>query len=125
MVPFKIGDIIKIKVIGEQHYGLFVRSLDDETYTGLIHISEISTEFIKDISKVAKIDDILFAKILDIDEKNKHIKLSIKACSPKTRYRFSNYKINNIEEPAVSFVPLQENLSYWIQEQLKEKKGHD
>ncbi len=125
MVPFKIGDIIKIKVIGLQHYGLFVRSLDNEEYTGLIHISEISTEYIRDITKIAKLDDILYAKILDVDEKTKHIKLSIKACSPKTRYRYSNYKINSINEPGAEFAPLQEHLNGWIQEQLKEKKVHD
>jgi Predicted RNA binding protein (contains ribosomal protein S1 domain) len=71
MSNFKIGEIIKIRVIGVQNYGLFVRSLDNEEYTGLIHISEISSDYIKDISKIAKVDDILYAKILDVDEKTK------------------------------------------------------
>ena len=42
--------------------------------TGLIHISEISNDFVKDVSKVAKIDDILYAKVLDVDHKLKHVK---------------------------------------------------
>ena len=87
MKEFKVGEIIKVKVIGFQHYGIFIKCLDDESYTGLIHISEISNDFVKDVSKFAKIDDILYAKILAVDDTNKHIKLSIKATQPKNRYR--------------------------------------
>ena len=85
MDEFKVGEIIKVQVIGSQHYGIFIKALDDETYTGLIHISEISNDFIKDVSKVSKVGDIIYAKILDVDNASKHLKLSIKATLPKTR----------------------------------------
>ena len=45
MKEFKVGEIVKVQVIGSQHYGIFTKSLDDESYTGLIHISEISKAF--------------------------------------------------------------------------------
>ena len=38
-MEYKMGDIIKVEVVGSQPYGLFVKSVDDNTITGLIHIS--------------------------------------------------------------------------------------
>lgn len=124
MKEFKVGEIIKVQVIGSQHYGIFIRSLDDENYTGLIHISEISNDFVKDVNKFAKLNDIIYAKVLDVDNTNKHIKLSIKATFPKTRYKSSYIKQKN-DEKFTSFTPLEVKLNGWIIEQLKEKKKYD
>lgn len=124
MKELRIGDIIKVQVVGIQPYGIFIKSMDNEEYSGLIHISEISNDFVKDVSKVASNGDILFAKILDIDKSLKHIKLSIKATQPKTRYK-SNYIKQKSSEEYSDFKPLSEHLNGWITEQLKEKKRHD
>ena len=124
MKEFKVGEIIKVQVIGNQHYGIFIKALDDEAYTGLIHISEISNDFVKDVSKVAKINDIIYAKILDVDHKSKHIKLSIKATRPKVRYRSNFIKLKD-ESKYSDFTPLEVRLNGWIKEQLKEKRNHD
>lgn len=124
MEGFKIGEIIKVSVIGIQPYGIFVKSFDNEQYSGLIHISEISSDFVKDITKVANIGDIVYAKILDVDNSSKHIKLSIKAITPKARYRHSYSKIKN-DEKTKDFTSLNQHLNEWIQEQLREKKSND
>lgn len=124
MKEFRVGEIIKVSVIGIQHYGIFIRSIDDESYTGLIHISEISNDFVKDINKVAKLDDIIYAKILDVDNKTKHIKLSIKATQPKIRYK-TNYIKTKDDKKYSDFSPLDSRLNNWVIQQLKEKKSHD
>lgn len=124
MDEFKVGEIIKVQVIGSQHYGIFIKALDDETYTGLIHISEISNDFIKDVSKVSKVGDIIYAKILDVDNASKHLKLSIKATLPKTRYK-SNYIKQKNDSKYSDFTPLEQRLNNWIIEQLKEKRNND
>ena len=124
MKEFKVGEIIKVQVIGSQHYGIFIKCLDDEEYTGLIHISEISNDFVKDVNKFAKIGDIIYAKVLDVDNDNKHIKLSIKATLPKTRYRSSYTKIKN-DDKLSDFSTLEGKLNGWISEQLKEKRHND
>ena len=124
MEELRVGEIIKVQVIGTQHYGIFIKCIDDETYTGLIHISEISNDFVKDVSKVAKIDDILYAKVLDIDHKSKHIKLSIKAIKPKVRYK-TNYSKPKVLAEHSDFTPLGSRLNDWINEQLKEKRNND
>ena len=124
MKEFKVGEIIKVIVIGSQHYGIFIKSLDDESYSGLIHISEISNDFVKDVNKFAKLNDIIYAKILDVDNETKHLKLSIKATLPKTRFKHSYTKIKSDEKHA-DFSCLEERLNGWIIEQLKEKKRYD
>lgn len=124
MEDLKIGEVIKTVVIGFQHYGIFIRCFDNEEYTGLIHISEISTDYVKDVSKVARIDDIIYAKVLDVDKKNKHVKLSIKALRPKNRFR-SNYIKKNDNKEYSDFTSLKASLPEWIAKQLKEKQEHD
>lgn len=124
MNELRVGEIIKVQVIGFQPYGIFIKSLDNEEYTGLIHISEVSNDFVKDVTKVANYGDILFAKILDIDKDNHHIKLSIKATRPKVRYK-SNYIKQKNNAYNSDFSSLALHLNDWIMEQLKEKKEHD
>jgi len=125
MAELRIGEIAKLQVIGIQHYGIFVKSLDDENYTGLIHISEISADFVRDVAKVASIDDIIYAKIIDIDRKTKHLKLSIKALNGKQRYKTSSEKLMTNDPKYKVFKPLDEKLNGWIIEQLEEKRQHD
>lgn len=67
--------IIQVEVTAIKPYGAFVKI--DDSYNGLIHISEINGYYIKDINNFLKIGDIRKARILDIDEENKHIKLSL------------------------------------------------
>ena len=44
---YKIGDIVKGKVTGIENYGIFL--LMEDGYTGLIHISEISEKFVRNV----------------------------------------------------------------------------
>ena len=124
MKELKVGEIIKVQVIGSQHYGIFIKCIDDESYSGLIHISEISNDFVKDVSKIAKVDDILYAKVLDVDHKLKQLKLSIKAINSKVRYKTNFVKIKD-DIKYSDFTPLEVRLNNWIIEQLKEKRKHD
>lgn len=69
------GNIVEGKISGVTQFGAFV-SLD-EGKTGLVHISEIALEYVKDINDHVKVGDDVKVKILSIDEKGK-ISLSIK-----------------------------------------------
>lgn len=69
------GKIVKGKVTGITNFGAFVE-LDDGV-TGLVHISEVSTSYVKDINDHIKVGDIVDVKILAPDKKGK-IGLSIK-----------------------------------------------
>ncbi len=69
------GSIVEGKISGITQFGAFV-SLD-EGKTGLVHISEVALEYVKDINNHVKVGDQVKVKILTIDEKGK-ISLSIK-----------------------------------------------
>ena len=68
-------DVVKVTVTGIQKYGAFVNT---EDYEGLIHISEISYGYVKNVNDYVKIGDEIYAEVVDIDEKDNHLKLSIK-----------------------------------------------
>ena len=69
-----VGDIVEGKITGIAKFGAFVEI--KKGITGLVHISEISKDFVSDINKVLKCGDIVKVKILN-NENNK-LSLSIK-----------------------------------------------
>lgn len=74
---YEVGEVVTGKVTGIQPYGAFV-ALDDQTQ-GLVHISEITYGFVKDVSDYLKVGDEILVKILDVDENNEKISLSTRA----------------------------------------------
>lgn len=69
------GKIIEGKISGITQFGAFV--VLEGGKTGLVHISEIALEYVKDIKNHLKEGDTVKAKILSVDESGK-ISLSIK-----------------------------------------------
>ncbi|MBO5733263.1 MAG: S1 RNA-binding domain-containing protein [Clostridia bacterium] len=69
------GKIIEGKVTGITQFGAFVTMENGKT--GLIHISEVATEYVKDIKDHLKEGDTVKAKIISIDKTGK-ISLSVK-----------------------------------------------
>ena len=106
-------DVVKVTVTGIQKYGAFVNT---EDYEGLIHISEISYGYVKNVNDYVKIGDEIYAEVVDIDEKDNHLKLSIKNID----YKNDGSKIERIEETKNGFKPLKDNLEIWIAEKIKE-----
>ncbi len=69
------GKIVSGKVTGITSFGAFVE-LEDGV-TGLVHISEISTSYVKDINDHVKVGDTVDVMVLPADKKGK-VGLSIK-----------------------------------------------
>ena len=114
MEDLKVGSVVKGVVTGIQSYGIFVKV--NEEYTGLIHISEITEKFVKDVSKYANVGESIYVEINDIDKKNKKCILTVKGL---------NYRIvenPKIRESVRGFTPLKQHLPIWIEEKLKEWK---
>ena len=119
MSKYKKGKIIKGTVSGIESYGAFVKF--DEFYTGLIHISEISHGYVKNITDFVNIGDIIYTEILEIDEQSTHLKLSIKNIQYKPQ-KIKKYK--KIIETKSGFKTLAYKLPKWIENSLNaiEKK---
>lgn len=116
MSKYKNGNIVNGTVTGIEKYGIFVKL--DEFYSGLIHISEISSGFVKDINQFVAVGEVINVKILDLDENTCHAKLSIKGFNykPTKKHRLE------IRETNQGFQPLKENLDDWIYKKLAEIK---
>lgn len=76
-----ISDVVKGTVINLVDFGAFVKL--KENVEGLVHISQISHDHIEKASDVLNIGDEVEVKILNIDEENQKISLSIKALLEK------------------------------------------
>lgn len=107
MEKFYPGQLIKCRVTGVVNYGIFVKVNKD--YTGLIHISEVSKYFVKDISDYAMVGDMLYCKVLEVDDKTKRLKLSIKGIDYKSRLEI----VKKLESKN-GFTPLKDKLPSWI-----------
>jgi general stress protein 13 len=69
---FELGTVLTGKVTGIQPYGAFV-ALDEETQ-GLVHISEITHGYVKDVNEHLKMGDEVQVKVLSVDEKSGKLK---------------------------------------------------
>lgn len=73
-----VGSVTKGKVVSVLPFGAFVEI--EPGIEGLVHVSEAAHNFVKNINEVVKVGDEVEVKVLAIDEPNKKITLSIKAC---------------------------------------------
>lgn len=81
-MAIEVGNIYEGKVSGIMPFGAFVTV--EENVVGLVHISEVSTEYVEKVSDHLKIGDVVKVKVLKIDENGK-ISLSIKKATEKKR----------------------------------------
>ena len=104
---YKIGDVVKGKVTGIEKYGIFL--LMDDGYTGLIHISEISEKFVKNVFDYVQLEEVITSKVIEVDEENKRLKLTIKNFDYRSEDKKRQDDING-------FLLLKEKLPEWINE---------
>jgi len=112
-MKYKIGDIIKGQVSGIEKYGIFVNL--EGSFSGLIHISEISSGYVKEVKDYVSVGEDIFCKVIEVDIENKHLKLSIKDINYKT-----DGSSQKASELAKGFIPLKEQLPIWTKEKLEE-----
>ncbi len=74
-MAIEVGSKLSGKVTGITHFGAFV--LLPEGVTGLVHISEISDQYVKDIHEYLKVNDEVTVKVIHVDNDGK-IGLSIR-----------------------------------------------
>ncbi len=117
MTKYQKGSVIRGTVTGIESYGVFVSC--DEYYSGLIHISEISYGFVKNITDYVNIGDVIYVEILDVDESLGQLKLSIKNIDYKYNRKA---KRRRIQETPLGFNTLAYNLPIWVEKGLKKVK---
>lgn len=112
MSTFKVGEVVSGKIAGIQSYGAFV-ALDNSTQ-GLVHISEITHGFVKDIHDFLEVGQEVKVKILDIDEEKNKISLSIRATEDAPKEQSTKKKSVSSSENDEGFNTLRDKLEEWI-----------
>lgn len=74
-MALEIGSIIEGTVTGIAKFGAFVELPDKKV--GLVHISEVSSDYVNDVGDYLKVHDTVKVKVISVDDKGK-IALSIK-----------------------------------------------
>jgi len=92
------GTVVHGKVTRIEKFGVFLDFGAERP--GLIHISELSNEYVKDIASVAKVGDDIDAAILEVDRKKKQVHLSRKALEAKPQPQAREAAVEP-EEPEV------------------------
>lgn len=123
MKNYKVGDVVTGIVTGIQPYGAFV-SLSDDTQ-GLIHISEITYGYVRDIHDFLQVGQAVKVKVLEIDRKENKISLSLRALQDRPFYHRRDDKgrvplqERIDEQDAGGFDTLKSKLDGWIKNSLK------
>ena len=77
----EVGAVLNGKVTGIQSFGAFV-ALEGQETQGLIHISEVSNTYVKDINDFLTVGQEVQVKVIKVDTEKNKISLSIRALMP-------------------------------------------
>lgn len=104
-MQLEVGSIVNAKITGVTNFGAFAQTEDGKT--GLIHISEVAVDYVKNIEDFVKVGDIVKVKVISCEPKGK-MSLSIKKVIEEERAKAAS-------RPAIVDVfekPSTENLSF-------------
>jgi general stress protein 13 len=106
----KVNEQITCTVTGIQPYGIFVSY---EDYVGLIHISEVSDQFVQSLEDLMCVGDQIETIVLEVDEANRRLKLSYKKANPV------HPRIQKIVKIQIGFHSLSKALPFWVEKSKK------
>jgi S1 RNA binding domain protein len=117
----EVGKIIDGKVSGITNFGAFIQLSDGKT--GLVHISEIAEEYVKDINAHLKENQEVKVKVVSVDNNGK-ISLSIrKASEPKPVVRVNKPVDIDWNRNTSDNLSFEERLSKFMKD--SDEKMHD
>ena len=109
----KKGEIVYGKVTSILGYGAFVVVKE---YDGLIHISEFSDGFVRDIHEYVSIGQKVKLKVLDVDENGRKLRLSYKAINKSRGVK------GEVPTYEIGFKTLKKAMPSFISKQLGDKR---
>ncbi|HWI50005.1 MAG TPA: S1 domain-containing RNA-binding protein [Rummeliibacillus sp.] len=98
-MSIEVGSKVQGKVTGITNFGAFVELPNGST--GLVHISEVADNYVKDINEHLKVGDMVEVKVMNVEADGK-IGLSIRKAKPQAerperpqRSRHNNHRSND------------------------------
>lgn len=104
----EVGSVVEGTITSVMPFGAFVEL--GEKQSGLVHISEISSQYVKDINDCVKKGDTVKVKIIKIDDKGR-INLSIKQAEEKKERKPREKKRETVNKGPVRPADLEWNTS--------------
>lgn len=112
-MTLQVGNILEGTVVNITNFGAFV---EVSGKTGLVHISEISETYVKDIRKHLKEQDKVKVKVIGIDENGK-ISLSIRQATPPAKRTSKPAEIDwDYEKKKASGLSFEDRLAKFLKE---------
>lgn len=93
-MPIAVGEVVDGTVTGITNFGAFIQL--PEGKSGLVHISEISHEYVEKVADHLKKDQKVKVKILSVTDTGK-ISLSIRQAKPKSN-KPAEFEWNRVDE---------------------------
>lgn len=112
-MPYQVGDVVVGCITGIQPYGAFIKI--DDKYSGLLHISEISNDYVQDVHLFVRLHEEIRIKIIDVNRF--HCKLSLKALQKSSRVKNHTRQVDPLPVMEKGFQSLKEVLDEWIKQQ--------
>ncbi len=109
----KKGDIVKGRVTAIKPYGAFVKI--DESTDGLVHISEVSDNYVKDVEDYLSVGKSYKFEVLDKKTEGK-VSLSYKRLHTRKKRLTIHLKSG--------FKPLRDKLEEWIESYDEDERRH-
>ncbi|WIV13050.1 S1 RNA-binding domain-containing protein [Proteiniborus sp. MB09-C3] len=124
-MPVLVGNVVEGTVTGITNFGAFIQL--PEGKTGLVHISEISHDYVNNVSDYLKKDQAVKVKILSISDEGK-ISLSIRQAEPKKSKTMPVEIDWNKTDDKQKFMSFEDKMAKFLkdssekQEQIKKKE---
>lgn len=116
---FVLDELVVGTITDIRPYGALIYF--EENRKGLLHIKQISDSYISNIKTYLKINSSIKVRIIEIDETNGFLKLSLKSVPHSERIIFDKEKgESNINPTQIDFTMLKEALPVWIDKAMEE-----
>ena len=113
----KVGDVASGTVV--RVYSSYAILLFDEGWTGLLHISELSSKYIRSFTSYVSIGTIYNVKVTEVNEQTGSVRVSLKQMASADKWKVFRHKKTDSEE--IDFQALKERLPDWIK--MENEKG--
>ncbi len=108
----KISDVVICKIVKITDYGVFVSLLEYGNLEAFVHVSQISTTWVKNIHNHVKLNQIRAGKVLHIDFNKNQIDISFNRVTPaEEKRKIADYRLFKRAQGLLSAVAKELNLS--------------
>ncbi len=98
-------DFVVVKVNQILDYGVFVELLEYKQVRGFVHISNVSSSWVKNIRNFVKMNQVRAAKVLNVDKEKKQVDLAFAGINPmRERQVLTQFKQINREEKLIEIL---------------------